>query len=170
MVESQLNVLKTLGQENGLKPTDDMYKGLVDMMERGFTEKGITAEQLGAIRESNPNLFPPKEKEQPAPEQPKEKEQPAPEQPKEAPQPAPEQPKEAPQPAPEKPREAEQPAPEKTSRREMSPEERAERKKKRDARRIMQAQGRLKPKQSSVKTTEVDPQVLSNALMGNTLE
>ena len=159
MVESQLNVLKTLGQENGLKPTDDMYKGLVDMMERGFAEKGITAEQLGAIRESNPNLFPPKEKEQPAPEQPKEKEQPAPEQPKEAPQPAPEQPKEK-----------EQPAPEKTSRREMSPEERAERKKKRDARRIMQAQGRLKPKQSSVKTSEVDPQVLSKALMGNTLE
>jgi len=96
------------------------------MMERGFAEKGITAEQLGAIRESNPNLFPPKEKEQPAPE--------------------------------------------KTSRREMSPEERAERKKKRDARRIMQAQGRLKPKQSSVKTSEVDPQVLSKALMGNTLE
>ncbi len=170
LVESQLNVLKTLGQENGLKPTDDMYKGLVDMMERGFAEKGITAEQLGAIRESNPNLFPPKEKEQPAPEQPKEKEQPAPEQPKEAPQPAPEQPKEAPQPAPEQPKEKEQPAPEKTSRREMSPEERAERKKKRDARRIMQAQGRLKPKQSSVKTSEVDPQVLSKALMGNTLE
>lgn len=159
LVESQLNVLKTLGQDNGLKPTDDMYKGLVDMMERGFAEKGITAEQMGAIRESNPNLFPPKETEQPAPEQPKEKEQPAPEKPKEAEQPASEQPKEK-----------EQPAPEKTSRREMSPEERAERKKKRDARRIMQAQGRLKPKQSSVKTTEVDPQVLSNALMGNTLE
>lgn len=50
-VQSQLGILKQLGAENGLKPGDEMYNGLVNMMETGFKEKGLTDEQMGAIRE-----------------------------------------------------------------------------------------------------------------------
>lgn len=60
LVQSQLGILKKLGEENGLKPNDDMYKGLVGMMEKGFAEKGITPEQMEAIREHNPTMFPAK--------------------------------------------------------------------------------------------------------------
>lgn len=76
-VQSQLGILKQLGAENGLKPGDEMYNGLVNMMETGFKEKGLTDEQMGAIREQNPTLFPAKEK--PAPTAGREQEQTAPE-------------------------------------------------------------------------------------------
>jgi len=91
LVGSQLGVLKILGEENGLKPNDEMYKGLVGMMEKGFEEKGITPEQMAAIREQNKELFPSKEQENQSPNQSadKSKEQPAQENTEKAEQPAP---------------------------------------------------------------------------------
>ena len=180
LVESQLNVLKTLGQENGLKPTDDMYKGLVDMMERGFAEKGITAEQMGAIRESNPNLFPPKETEQSAPqataEKPREAEQPAPQATAEKPR------EETRAPDPNNPESfnfagitgnegastesmdmsqsqtADKPAPQATP-----DKPKGARKEQRDGRLIRNLQGLGREKPESVKKREVDIQILNNA-------
>ena len=178
LVESQLNVLKTLGQENGLKPTDDMYKGLVDMMERGFAEKGITAEQMGAIRESNPNLFPPKETEQSAPqataEKPREAEQPAPQATAEKPR------EETRAPDPNNPESfnfagitgnegastesmdmsqsqtADKPAPQATP-----DKPKGARKEQRDGRLIRNLQGLGREKQKSVKKREINTQILS---------
>lgn len=170
LVESQLNVLKTLGQEGGLKPTDDMYKSLVDTMEKGFAEKGITAEQMGAIREQNPTLFPAKEK--PAPTAGREQEQTAPEV---KPQTKEEKP-ETRTPEPNNPEsynlagitgnegtagtETQQPskAQEALNKRKAArtPEQEAKHQEVKKARRILMAQGRLKPTQKPTKVVEMD--------------
>lgn len=62
-VQSQLGILKEFNEKDGLKPSNEIYSGLVGMMEKGFAEKGITPEQMGAIREANQDLFPKKETE-----------------------------------------------------------------------------------------------------------
>ena len=56
-VQTQLGILQQLRQDNNLKPEDDLYKGLISTMERGFAERGITSEQMEAIHQQHPSLF-----------------------------------------------------------------------------------------------------------------
>ncbi len=60
-VQTQLGILQQLGKENNLKPNDELYKGLVGMMEKGFAEEGISPAQMEEIRKQNQGLFPSQE-------------------------------------------------------------------------------------------------------------
>uniref|UniRef100_UPI00402893A8 hypothetical protein n=1 Tax=Candidatus Scatocola faecipullorum TaxID=2840917 RepID=UPI00402893A8 len=139
----------------------------------GFKEKGLTDEQMGAIREQNPTLFPAKEK--PAPTAGREQEQTAPEV---KPQTREEKP-ETRAPEPNNPEsydftkitgnegtagtETQQPskAQEALNKRKAArtPEQEAKHQEAKKARRILMAQGRLKPTQKTTKVIKMDPNI-----------